>query len=62
MFARVRTFEMSHSESFLRLEEIGSEGMACPVIPGIKYVREVIDSSNSGLETGQMVVVLMGGM
>ncbi len=33
-----------------------------PVIPGIECTGEIVDASDSGWETGQRIVALMGGM
>lgn len=62
VLVRVRAFGMNHSESILRLSEIGEDYIAKPVIPGIECVGEVADGSDSGLRTGQKVVAMMGGM
>lgn len=62
VLVRVRAFGMNHSEQILRLHEIQSNYIQKPIIPGIECVGEVIDPSDSGLEVGQPVVAMMGGM
>lgn len=62
VLVRVRTFGMNHSEQILRMHEIQSDYIPKPIIPGIECVGEVIDPSDSGLEIGQPVVAMMGGM
>ncbi len=59
---KIRAFGLNHSEKLLRLGEINAGYIRKPVIPGIECVGTVEDPSDSGLEKGQTVVALMGGM
>ena len=62
VLVRVKAFGMNHSEQILREFEIQNEYIRKPIIPGIECVGEVADPSDSGLDKGQKVVSLMGGM
>ena len=62
VLVRVRAFGLNHSEKLLRLNEIRADYIQKPVIPGIECVGEIADPSDSGLEVGQKIVALMGGM
>lgn len=62
VLVRVKAFGINHSEQILRLEEINEDYIKKPVIPGIECVGEIADPGDSGWETGQRVVALMGGM
>ena len=62
VLVRVRAFGLNHSEKILRLNEIRADYIQKPVIPGIECVGEIADPSDSGLEVGQKIIALMGGM
>ncbi|MBQ9031905.1 MAG: zinc-binding dehydrogenase [Parasporobacterium sp.] len=62
VLVRVRAFGMNHSEQILRMNEIKADYIRKPIIPGIECVGEIVDPSDSGMETGQKVIALMGGM
>lgn len=62
VLVRVRAFGMNHSEQILRLNEIKADYIRKPIIPGIECVGEIAVPSDSGMETGQKVIALMGGM
>lgn len=62
VLVRVRAFGMNHSEQILRMNEIKANYIRKPIIPGIECVGEIADPSDSGMETGQKVIALMGGM
>ena len=62
VLVRVRAFGMNHSEQILRMNEIKADYIRKPIIPGIECVGEIADPSDSGMETGQKVIALMGGM
>ena len=62
VLVKVRAFGMNHSEQILRKEEIREDYIKKPVVPGIECVGEVVDPSDSGMETGQKVIAMMGGM
>ena len=62
VLVKVRAFGLNHSEKLLRLNEIRADYIQKPVIPGIECVGEIADPSDSGLEVGQKIVALMGGM
>ncbi len=62
VLVKVMAFGMNHSESILREFEIENNYIQKPIIPGIECVGIVEDPSDSGLEKGQKVVALMGGM
>jgi NADPH:quinone reductase-like Zn-dependent oxidoreductase len=53
---------MNHSEQILRLSEIQASYIKKPVIPGIECAGEIVDPSDSGMEKGQKVIAMMGGM
>lgn len=59
---RVKAFGLNHSEEILRLSEIEAPYIQKPLIPGIECVGEVADPGDSGLEAGQKVAALMGGL
>ena len=62
VLVKVKAFGLNHSEKLLRLNEIRADYIRKPVIPGIECVGEIVDSSDSGLATGQKIIALMGGM
>ena len=62
VLVKVKAFGLNHSEKLLRLNEIRADYIRKPVIPGIECVGEIVDPSDSGLETGQKIIALMGGM
>ena len=62
VLVKVKSFGLNHSEKLLRLNEIRADYIRKPVIPGIECVGEIVDPSDSGLETGQKIIALMGGM
>ena len=62
VLVKVKAFGLNHSEKLLRLNEIRADYIRKPVIPGIECVGEVADPSDSGLEAGQKIIALMGGM
>ncbi len=62
VLVKVKTFGLNHSEKLLRLNEIRADYIRKPIIPGIECVGEIVDPSDSGLETGQKIIALMGGM
>jgi len=62
VLVRVRAFGMNHSEQILRMNEIKADYIRKPIIPGIECVGEIADPSDSGMEIGQKVIALMGGM
>ena len=62
VLVKVRAFGLNHSEKLLRLNEIRADYIQKPVIPGIECVGEIADPSDSGLEVGQKIIALMGGM
>lgn len=62
LLIKVKAFGLNHSEKLLRLNEIRADYIRKPIIPGIECVGEIADPSDSGLETGQTVIALMGGM
>lgn len=62
VLVKVKAFGMNHSEQILRLNEILSDYIQKPVIPGIECVGEIADPSDSHFLKGQKVVALMGGM
>ena len=62
VLVKVRAFGMNHSEQILRKEEIREDYIKKPIVPGIECVGEVVDPSDSGMETGQKVIAMMGGM
>ena len=59
---KVKAFGLNHSEKLLRLNEIRADYIQRPIIPGIECVGEIIAPSDSGLNVGQKIVALMGGM
>ena len=59
---RVRGFGHNHSELELRQSEIRADYIKKPIIPGIEGVGEIVDPSDTGLEVGTKVCMLMGGM
>ena len=59
---KVKAFGLNHSEKLLRLNEIRADYIQKPIIPGIECVGEIVDPSDSGLNVGQKIVALMGGM
>lgn len=62
VLVKVKAFGLNHSEKLLRLNEIRADYIRKPIIPGIECVGEIVDPSDSGLETGQKIIALMGGM
>ena len=62
VLVKVKAFGMNHSEQILRLSEIEADYISKPIVPGIECVGEVADPSDSGLQKGQKVIALMGGM
>ena len=62
VLVKVKSFGLNHSEQILREFEIENDYINKPIIPGIECVGEIADASDSGLEVGQKVVALMGGM
>ncbi len=62
VLVKVLAFGLNHSEKLLRLNEIRADYIQKPVIPGIECVGEIADPSDSGLDAGQKIVALMGGM
>lgn len=59
---KVKAFGLNHSEVLLRQFEIDNDYIQKPIIPGIECVGEVVDASDSGLQQGQTIIALMGGM
>ena len=62
VLVKVKAFGMNHSEAILREFEIKNDYINKPIIPGIECVGEIADAFDSGLEKGQKVAALMGGM
>lgn len=62
VLVRVRALGINHSEILLRRFEISRPYIKKPIIPGIECVGEIVDPSDSGLQRGQRVMALMGGM
>ena len=62
VLVKIKAFGLNHSEQILREFEIENDYINKPIIPGIECVGEIADASDSGLEVGQKVVALMGGM
>ena len=62
VLVKVKAFGLNHSEKLLRLNEIRADYIRKPIIPGIECVGEIADAFDSGLEKGQKVAALMGGM
>ena len=62
VLVKIKAFGLNHSEQILREFEIENDYINKPIIPGIECVGEIADPSDSGLEIGQKVVALMGGM
>lgn len=62
VLVKVMGFGLNHSEQLLRMSEIKAPYIKKPVIPGIECAGIVEDPSDSGLQKGQKVVSLMGGM
>ena len=62
VLVKVKAFGLNHSEKLLRLNEIRADYIRKPIIPGIECVGEIVVPSDSGLETGQKIAALMGGM
>lgn len=62
VLVKIKAFGLNHSEQILREFEIENDYIQKPVIPGIECVGEIADASDSGLNVGQKVVALMGGM
>jgi len=62
VLVRMRGFGLNHSELELRRSEIRADYIKKPIIPGIEGVGEVVDPSDTGLEVGSKVCMLMGGM
>ena len=62
VLVKIKAFGLNHSEQILREFEIQNDYIQKPIIPGIECVGEIAAASDSGLETGQRVVALMGGM
>ena len=62
VLVKIKAFGLNHSEQILREFEIENDYIKKPIIPGIECVGEIADASDSGLEVGQKVVALMGGM
>jgi NADPH:quinone reductase len=62
VLVRVRAFGLNRSELLLRTVEANAPHIQLPRIPGIECAGEIADASDSGFETGQRVVALMGGM
>ncbi len=59
---KVKAFGINHSEVLLRQFEVAQPYINKPIVPGIECVGEVVDPSDSGLNRGQRVMSLMGGM
>ena len=62
VLVKVKAFGLNHSEQILRLNEIQSDYINKPIIPGIECAGEIADPSDSHLRKGEKVVALMGGM
>ncbi len=62
VLVKIKAFGLNHSEQILREFEIENDYIQKPVIPGIECVGEIVDASDSGLNVGQKVAALMGGM
>ena len=62
VLVKIKAFGLNHSEQILREFEIENDYIQKPVIPGIECVGEIADASDSGLNVGQKVAALMGGM
>lgn len=62
VLVKIKAFGLNHSEQILRLNEIQADYINKPIIPGIKCVGEIANSSDSGFSVGQKIVALMGGM
>lgn len=62
VLVKVKAFGINHSEVLLRPFEVSQPYIRKPIIPGIECVGEIIDPSDSGMEKGQRVLALMGGM
>jgi len=62
VLVKVRAFGINRSELMMRQFEGNAPYMQLPRIMGIECAGEVVDPSDSGLQKGQRVVALMGGM
>lgn len=62
VLVKIMAFGLNHSEQILREYEIERDYIKKPVIPGIECVGLIEDPSDSGLQKGQKVASLMGGM
>ena len=62
VLVKIKAFGLNHSEQILREFEIENDYINKPIIPGIECAGEIADASDSGLNVGQKVVALMGGM
>ena len=62
VLVKIKAFGLNHSEQILREFEIENDYINKPIIPGIECVGEIADASDSGLNVGQKVAALMGGM
>ncbi|MDE6498699.1 MAG: zinc-binding dehydrogenase [Muribaculaceae bacterium] len=62
VLVKVDAFGINHSEVLLRQFEVAQPYISKPIVPGIECVGTVADASDSGMEPGQRVIALMGGM
>ena len=62
VLVKVRAAGLNHSEALMRLYEADRDYIHTPIVPGIECVGEVADASDSGLQVGDRVIAIMGGM
>lgn len=62
VLVKIKGFGLNHSEQILRMSEIKADYINKPIVPGIECVGVIEDPSDSGMEKGQKVMALMGGM
>lgn len=62
VLVKVKAFGINHSELMMRQFEGSASYIQLPRIIGIECVGEIVEPSDSGLQKGQKVIALMGGM
>lgn len=62
LVVKIHAAGLNHSEALLRMHEADNDYIQKPIVPGIECVGEVYDPSDSGLQKGNRVIALMGGM
>lgn len=62
VLVKVHAAGVNRAEIIMREEEADEPYIATPIVPGIECSGEVADPSDSGLEVGDRVVGIMGGM